>query len=238
VRSVARALARPFGKRAVGALLGHERDHEVGGREQRARDPVRIAVHEHASGAHGVERARRERAPELAPAPLQHGVGVVVVHVREAVRVGGDRAPRPALHAVGRPSAREEVGRTREQLRARVARLREMTGDHARLEQPRVERQLGREAAVAVLEASERFAPLAHARIAERAHVVAHLERRAQRREIAVRGLELGHHVGARRSAHERGRAQPLERVAVRCHVGGRALGGAIESGRLHGLVV
>ena len=81
------------------ALLGQERDHQILARELRAGQPVRVAVDEHARGAHRVERARDERAAELAPAPLEDRVARVVVDVREAVRVRRDRAPRPALHA-------------------------------------------------------------------------------------------------------------------------------------------
>ena len=71
----------------------------------------------------------------------------------------------------------EEVGGREQQLRPREARLREVPRDHAGLEQPRLEREPGREAAVAGLVARELLRPLRRARIAERAQVVAHLER-------------------------------------------------------------
>ncbi len=111
-----------------------------------------------------------------------------------------------------------------------------MARDHAGLEPARLGREPDREPAVVGLRARERHRPAPHARIIERAQVVAHLERTAQRHRVPLRGRELRDCVGRGAGApDERGRAQAREPVAVRVDERGGALhcvgGGPIHVG-------
>ena len=108
-----------------------------------------------------------------------------------------------------------------------------MARDHAGLEAARLERQLRREAAVVGLVARERLRPLAHARIAERAQVVAGRERHAQRHGVGRRA-RAARRDGRGAAPDQRGRACARERIAVRLDVGGgaeRCVGGGLIHG-------